>query len=208
MSRSCDGFQPQRVAIECQRVATGTQRVGGKCAGNEFHSLGRHPTAILTTYIIQQYIHDPLLLDGYKWDMRLYVLVTSFQPKLEAYLYKEGFARFATVRYSTEDLSNNMVHLTNTSIQKHNERNVRQTQDTLVGGTKISLKVLREKLQTRNPPVNFERLWEKIIDCVLKSLCCARDHIGYCPNAFESRGFYWAMFYTRGFFCGNGERIR
>ena len=44
---------------------------------------------------------DPYLLDGFKFDMRMYVLVTSFQP-LEAFLYDEGFARLSTVRYSKD----------------------------------------------------------------------------------------------------------
>lgn len=45
--------------------------------------------------VLQKYLKDPMLLKGYKFDMRIYVLVTSFNP-LEAFLYKEGFARLAT----------------------------------------------------------------------------------------------------------------
>lgn len=45
--------------------------------------------------VMQRYIKNPLLLNGYKFDLRIYVLVTSFNP-LEAFIYKEGFGRFST----------------------------------------------------------------------------------------------------------------
>jgi len=67
--------------------------------------------------IVQKYLQNPLLLDGFKFDMRIYVLVTSFKP-LEAFLYQEGFARLSTERFSLDPnlLSNNMIHLTNFAI--------------------------------------------------------------------------------------------
>jgi hypothetical protein len=39
------------------------------------------------TYIASHYIENPLLVDGRKTDLRVYVLVTSFQP-LRAYIYR------------------------------------------------------------------------------------------------------------------------
>ena len=71
--------------------------------------------------IVQHYLRNPLLLDGYKFDLRLYVLVTSFNP-LEVWLYQEGFVRLSTHKFSLspEEQGNLLVHLTNSSIQKHN----------------------------------------------------------------------------------------
>mmetsp|Transcript_28921 Transcript_28921/g.43667 ORF Transcript_28921/g.43667 Transcript_28921/m.43667 type:complete len:139 (-) Transcript_28921:952-1368(-) len=71
--------------------------------------------------IISSYIERPLLINKKKFDMRMYVAVTSFHP-LRAYIYNEGLARFATEDYSNDPkiLKNKFVHLTNFSINKKN----------------------------------------------------------------------------------------
>lgn len=68
--------------------------------------------------VVQRYIERPLCLKGYKFDLRLYVVVTSFRP-LEAFIYRDGFARVSTHQYSLSpaDTENKFIHLTNSSIQ-------------------------------------------------------------------------------------------
>ena len=56
------------------------------------------PPTTKDTYVISRYIANPLLIGGKKFDLRIYVLVTSFRP-LKAYMYKMGFCRFCTVRF-------------------------------------------------------------------------------------------------------------
>mmetsp|Transcript_33418 Transcript_33418/g.76354 ORF Transcript_33418/g.76354 Transcript_33418/m.76354 type:complete len:1177 (+) Transcript_33418:33-3563(+) len=149
--------------------------------------------------IIQQYLPNPFLINGYKWDMRTYVTVTSFNP-LEAFIYKDGFARFTTVPYSTraEDLDNKLVHLTNSSIQRHNEESMLQGdhaepgtderyRDALVGGTKISFATLRDRLAALG--VSWDMVWAKMIEVVLKSLCMVEDQIPHQVNSFELFGY-------------------
>ena len=70
--------------------------------------------------IVQKYLKNPLLLNGYKFDLRIYVLVTSVNP-LEVFIYRDGFGRFSTVPFSLDpnDCKNKYIHLTNVSIQKY-----------------------------------------------------------------------------------------
>ena len=81
--------------------------------------------------LVQQYIHNPMLINGFKFDLRIYVAITSVNP-LRVYVYEEGICRFATEKYNTKDLSNVYSHLTNYSINKKNEKVVKQEDSTNV----------------------------------------------------------------------------
>lgn len=70
-------------------------------------------------YIVSKYLSKPHLIRGYKYDLRVYVLVTSFEP-LKVYIFSEGLVRLATVPYTTSksSLKQRFVHLTNYSVNK------------------------------------------------------------------------------------------
>ncbi|PCI27234.1 hypothetical protein COB52_05110 [Candidatus Kaiserbacteria bacterium] len=73
------------------------------------------------TTVVSRYISNPLLINGHKFDLRIYVLVSSFEP-LRVYVFKEGLTRFASEPYSnSHSKSNKFVHLTNYSINKKND---------------------------------------------------------------------------------------
>jgi tubulin polyglutamylase TTLL5 len=84
-------------------------------------SLAELPTRLYADekYLIQRYISNPLVVNGLKCDVRIYVAVTSFTP-LRIYMFEEGLVRFASEKYSTNkaSTSNSYVHLTNYSINK------------------------------------------------------------------------------------------
>lgn len=72
--------------------------------------------------IAQKYI-SPFLIDGLKFDLRIYVLVTSYDP-LRIYVHNNGMARFCTKPYMKPDVKNLKSvysHLTNYAVNKKNE---------------------------------------------------------------------------------------
>jgi len=140
------------------------------------------------TMVAQKYLKNPLLLNGYKFDMRIYVLVTSLNP-IEAFVYKEGFARLSTVPFNLNvaDLDNLFIHLTNSSVQKNSQNVDNMSSDAIVGGTKISLKTLRQRLERKG--VSWAPIWNQVHEIIAKSLYACQNDVPHNPNAFELFGY-------------------
>uniref|UniRef100_A0A665W125 Tubulin tyrosine ligase-like family, member 6 n=1 Tax=Echeneis naucrates TaxID=173247 RepID=A0A665W125_ECHNA len=104
-----------------------------------------------------------------KFDLRIYVLVTSCDP-FSIFMFKEGLARFCTTQYNEPTHSNVddvCMHLTNYSINKHSENFVRD-EDT---GSKRKLSTLKKHLESIS--CNTEKLWNDIEDVIIKTLISA-----------------------------------
>ena len=52
-------------------------------------------------WVVSEYISNPLLFNGFKFDLRIYVAITSVNP-LRIYIYEEGLTRFATCKYNAQ----------------------------------------------------------------------------------------------------------
>jgi tubulin polyglutamylase TTLL6/13 len=71
--------------------------------------------------ISQRYIHNPFLIDGLKFDFRLYILLLGVDP-IRILMYNEGLTRFATEKYQSPlrtNMQNSYIHLTNYAINKN-----------------------------------------------------------------------------------------
>ncbi|KAL2916165.1 putative tubulin polyglutamylase ttll2 [Polyrhizophydium stewartii] len=136
--------------------------------------------------VVQRYIPNPLLISGYKFDMRCYVLVRSYQP-LTVYLYEDGLARFATSRYDTSTLKNKFSHLTNTSINKFSPT-LDANKDDVGPGCKWQFSRLRAYFEQRN--LDFHKVWEKIKGMVILTfLPIAHQITVHSEGCFELYGF-------------------
>ena len=80
-------------------------------------------------FVAQEYLASPMTLDGYKFDLRLYVLVTSVDP-LRCYLFEEGLVRLCSEKYrfpEKKNLRDAYAHLTNYTLNKKNHENYKHT---------------------------------------------------------------------------------
>lgn len=96
-----------------------------------------------TPHIVSEYIYNPLLFDGFKFDLRIYVAITCINP-LRLYIYEDGLTRFATGKYNNNLHGNKkqskFTHLTNYSLNKFNPNFVQNTDPNADGvGSKWSL---------------------------------------------------------------------
>ncbi|XP_054025186.1 tubulin polyglutamylase TTLL13 [Dryobates pubescens] len=146
--------------------------------------------------ICQQYISKPFLIDGFKFDMRVYVLLTSCEP-LRIFVYKEGLARFATMRYidpSSRNLKDTCMHLTNYAINKHNQNFIRDGRR----GSKRKLSTLNAWMADNS--YNTTKLWEDIEDIIIKTLISAHPVLKHnYQSCFPSHTTGCACFEILGF---------
>jgi len=133
-------------------------------------------------YVVQKYISNPYLIGGRKFDIRFYVLVTSYNP-LVVWVYREGFARFSAGQFSLDALQDVYIHLTNVAIQKTSEGYNAEK------GSKWSLKSLREYLTARHGPGKVQKMFNLIDVIVIRTLQSVCKSVIHDKHCFEIYGF-------------------
>eukprot|EP00164_Ancoracysta_twista_P003704 GFYU01004969.1.p1 GENE.GFYU01004969.1~~GFYU01004969.1.p1 ORF type:complete len:628 (-),score=83.50 GFYU01004969.1:675-2558(-) len=136
-------------------------------------------------YVVQKYVSNPMLIADFKWDLRIYVLVTSFHP-LTVYLYKDGLVRFGTQKYDTSTLTNMFSHLTNSSVNK-NSPTFHTEKDTIGAGCKWTYEQLRQYFATHG--VDDSNLWGRITNICILTLAMIANIIPETHCCFELFGF-------------------
>lgn len=126
--------------------------------------------------VAQKYIDPPYLIDGLKFDLRIYVLLYGINP-LRIYLYEEGLARFATKQYEApkgKNLKDVYMHLTNYAINKQSSNYVQNDDENGAGdGHKRSLSQIYKDIMAqegRNGHAKIALLQQQIKDVIIKTI--------------------------------------
>lgn len=72
---------------------------------------------IKKNWLVQRYLGDPLLIDGLKFDLRLYISIVSIDP-LIIVKHSAGLVRFASKKYTDDGTFDATAHLTNAHINE------------------------------------------------------------------------------------------
>lgn len=151
--------------------------------------------------VAQVYISKPLLIDGYKFDLRIYVLVTCCDP-LRIYIFNNGLVRICTIKY-TDPTSKNIgkmkMHLTNYAVNKSEKEFDISTDIPDIGrGTKRSLIWFRKYLNEKG--YDSEKFWKETCNVIVKTIIMIQPILAHTyhssipdendnNNCFEVLGF-------------------
>jgi len=141
--------------------------------------------------VIQRYVPNPLLIFGYKFDLRIYVVILSYDP-LKVYINDEGLVRLATEKYSAspDTLEKQTMHLTNYSVNKASPAfvqnrdgrdgaeavaNTECDDDEGPGASKWSLGELRAHFKRQG--LDYGAMFDRIKDLVIKTLIAVEGPI-------------------------------
>lgn len=117
-----------------------------------------------TEAVCQMYISKLLLLDNFKFDLRVYVLIACIDP-LQVFVYNNGLVRLATCQYAApnaSNMNNQFMHLTNYSINKGSN-----DYDPSEEGSKRDFETFNKWLLSKD--LNGEKLWRDIDDIIIKA---------------------------------------
>jgi len=146
--------------------------------------------------VVQRYVARPYLINETKFDLRLYVLVTSMNP-LRIYLYDDGLVRFASNKYTNESskVHDVFTHLTNYSINKKSASYLSNEEAQEAQGHKWTLKTLWRHFDAEG--IDHSVIWEKIKDLMIKTVISAessmvtlfQNNVASRYSCFELFGF-------------------
>uniref|UniRef100_A0A8B9S3B3 Tubulin--tyrosine ligase-like protein 9 n=1 Tax=Apteryx owenii TaxID=8824 RepID=A0A8B9S3B3_APTOW len=171
-------FRKLKDIIDWKKVRTTLSLLLGECPTVSYSDDQKDETQV-EIYVAQRYIENPYLIGGRKFDLRVYVLVTSYIP-LKAWLYRDGFARFSNTRFTLNSIDDHYVHLTNVAVQK-----TAPDYDL----EKWMIQQLRQYLTAKHGAELVEVLFADMDNIFIKSLQSVQNVIISDKHCFELYGY-------------------
>jgi hypothetical protein len=140
-------------------------------------------TIIKPKWVIQKYIENPLLITGRKFDIRLYILVTSANP-LKIWMYSDYYIRLSPSKYTNLDKDTASIHLTNFSISKY----VNVSDDEVYKERMMSRIEFSDFMNSHFGKTAAFTLESKIKNVLKKVFATGSTLISHRPNTFEMLG--------------------
>jgi len=162
----------------------------------KYTDVERHKEA---QWVAQKYIENPLCIARRKFDIRQWVLVTSWNP-LTVWFYTDCYVRFAVEEYTLESatMKRNFGHLTNNSISK-NSKEYKEIYhaDTKEGPMEVhgqmwhseDLDEYMRRITPGEPNIWKETMQKSMMQVVKYSLQCVQDQIEQRPESCELLGY-------------------
>jgi tubulin polyglutamylase TTLL2 len=132
--------------------------------------------------VIQRYLADPLLIGGYKFHMRIHLLITNLDP-LQAFVQENGQCLFATKPYTMASKTfgasfDPPIHVTNMCLNAtaKNKENYFKKKPVVGRGQQIRMRQFETHMADNYPGFDKHRLWHQI-------LAIAKDYAMYIAKA-------------------------
>ncbi|CDS43482.1 tubulin polyglutamylase TTLL7 [Echinococcus multilocularis] len=140
--------------------------------------------------VVQEYVTNPYLIDGFKFDLRIYVLITSCCP-LRIFVYNEGLVRLSAEKYMDPMGPNGESmyrHLTNYAVNRKHHAYMKTNDET--DGNKRSFAFLEDYLARHAGLSDCRMLWRRIRNLVVKTVILAAPHVYHGYRLFHHSGDY------------------
>ena len=150
-------------------------------------TIKEYNSSVKCEYImIQKYLEKPLLYQGRKFDIRIWVMFMTNREN-EVYIFKEGHLKATSLKYNP-DSNDIYVHLTNYSVQKHNINFSK-----IEIGNEIPFYEFQKELDLKKSGKNFRKdIYPKIVRIIrLTGGAAAQGKMNFMgvKNCFEIFGY-------------------
>lgn len=135
--------------------------------------------------VVQRYLSRPMLIEGLKFDLRLYFLVCgvlsdggAIEPR--CFLFRDGLVRLCTTAYevpTAETMGDKCMHLTNYAINKFSKEFQQPDGDDDSAGSKRSLRWFLSWVGEQYGEKERSKLWSKLGSLCVKMLLTVHSTI-------------------------------